>query len=213
MTQFHEIRGKQIYQKLKKTFPDAHCELIYKNPFELLIATILSAQCTDQQVNKTTPTLFHHYPGPNSMATASLQHLEELIYSTGFYKNKAKNIKACSLKMVEIFSAEVPSSMEQLIQLPGVGRKTANVVLSNAFHKHEGIVVDTHVKRISQKLGLTAQNQPESIEQDLLPYFAQTLWGEISHLFIFLGRRICQARKPHCPQCPLAEDCPSRSLA
>jgi endonuclease-3 len=202
----------QILKKLKKYFPDASCELHHETPFQLLIATILSAQCTDVQVNKVTPKLFSLFPTAKLLAKAPLLLIEETIRSTGFYKNKAKNIKACAEKIETQFKGQVPDKMEDLIELPGVGRKTANVVLSNAFHVNVGIVVDTHVKRIANLLGLTQSLDPLKIEQDLLPLFPQKDWGLLSHLLIFLGRRICSAKKPNCSECPLKDICPSSSL-
>ena len=198
-----------IYQRLVETFPNAHCELIHTNPFELLIATILSAQCTDKQVNKVTPNLFKKYPDPKSLSDAPIEEIEKIIQSTGFYKNKAKNIKACSLVLFEQYQNSVPDKMDQLTQLNGVGRKTANVVLGNAFNINVGVVVDTHVSRISQKLKLTKNKTPEKIEEDLMKLFENHQWTQLSHLLIFLGRSFCKARSPECEKCPMNDLCPS----
>lgn len=193
---------------LQKKYPDAYCELTHKNPFELLVATILSAQCTDERVNKVTPELFRELPDPEAMAAASVTKIEELIKSTGFYKNKAKNIKNCSADIIEKYGGNVPADINSLINLPGVGRKTANVVLGVAFKIPNGIVVDTHVSRISQRLGLTKNKTPEKIESDLLKIVPKKDWIQLSHQMIFLGRQICKARSPQCSVCPLESICP-----
>ncbi len=202
-------RAGEVIKRLKKKWPNAHCELDHQTPFQLLIATILSAQCTDERVNKVTPALFCHYPDAKKMANAPLEHLESLIHSTGFFKNKAKNIKNCAQKLVTEFDNEIPKEIELLITLPGVGRKTANVILGNAFNLNQGVVVDTHVKRIAKLLKLTKFQEPEKIEIDLMKLFDQNDWTIISHLFIFLGRRICIARRPQCDLCFLNDLCPS----
>jgi len=204
----------QILEILKALYPDAKCELLFKNNFELLIATILSAQCTDVTVNKVTPTLFDNYPSPDLLAKASLQNLEEIIKPTGFYKNKAKNILATSQILVKQYTSQVPNDMNELIKLPGVGRKTANVVLSNGYGINTGIVVDTHVKRISKLLKLTASDDPILIENDLISLFPKQDWGILSHLLIAHGRKICIARKPKCYDCPLNKHCffPNKTL-
>lgn len=202
----------EIYSILEAFFPDAHCELTHQGPFQLLIATILSAQCTDVQVNKVTTKLFKQYPDAQALASAPLEKVMELVRSTGFYKNKAKNIIACAQGIEEQFQGEIPQSIEELITLPGVGRKTANVLLGNAFGINHGVVVDTHVKRISRLLGLTKEETPEKIEQDLMKLFERKNWCQLSHLFIFLGRRICIARRPKCSECPLNKLCPSAQL-
>lgn len=199
----------RILRILKKTYPDVHCELTHSNPFELLIATILSAQCTDKRVNLVTPELFRHYPTSEAMANAPLEKIETLVKTTGFYRNKAKNIKACAQKLVEKYKGKVPSSMEELHELPGVGRKTANVVLGNAFDINVGIVVDTHVSRLSQRLGLTRQKSPEKIEVELMKLIPPRDWTILSHLLIWHGRRRCSARKPDCVNCELKNLCPS----
>lgn len=201
-----------ILKKLQTQFPDAHCELVHDTPFQLLIATILSAQCTDVMVNKVTPKLFTKYPDPLALSNGNLEQIEELIRSTGFYKNKAKNIKECSRKIVSKFHGKIPQTMDELTELAGVGRKTANVVLGNAFGINIGIVVDTHVKRIAQRLTLSQNTAPEKIEQDLMEIIPKKHWCTISHWLIFLGRRICFARKPNCKECFLNDLCPSVSI-
>lgn len=205
-----EERAQEIFQRLKKEFPDARCALEHQNPFELLVATILSAQCTDERVNKVTPELFKRFPTPEMMAKASLEELETLIHSTGFFKNKAKSLLGASQLIVRDHKGEVPPSLEDLVALPGVGRKTANVVLGNVFGIVEGIVVDTHVTRLSQLLGLTKQSSAEKIENDLLKLFKKTQWVLLSHLLILHGRKTCIARRPQCQDCVLADLCPSR---
>lgn len=193
---------------LKELFPEAHCELIYNNPFQLLVATILSAQCTDKQVNKVTPLLFAEYPDAESMCNAPIEKIEELIHSTGFYKNKAKNIKSMACALVKEYHSQVPDNMESLVKLPGVGRKTANVVLGNAF-KVPGMVVDTHVKRISNRYGLTKNSDPEKIEQDLMKIFPKERWTELSHQLVLFGRYFCIAKKPKCNECKIFPYCPA----
>lgn len=201
--------AQEVYNRLKKLYPDAHCELNHSNPFELLIATILSAQCTDVRVNMVTPALFKKYPTPQKMAKASLEDMEEMIKSINFFKNKSKSLIACAQKLVDTHKGEVPRSVEELSDLAGVGRKTANVVLGNAFNINTGIVVDTHVKRTTHLLGLTKNTEPEKVEQDLMKLFPNEVWTEISHLLIFLGRRMCIARRPQCDLCVLKDLCPS----
>jgi len=203
-------KAPEIYRRLTKAFPDAHCELNHENPFQLLIATILSAQCTDVRVNMVTPLLFKTYPNPEKLALAEQLSVEEIIRSTGFYKNKAKNIIGCAQALVSSHKGQVPQSIEELAALPGVGRKTANVVLSNCFDINEGVVVDTHVKRISGLLGLTKEETPEKIEVDLMKLFPQKDCGMLSHLMIFHGRRTCIARRPQCDLCVLLDLCPSK---
>lgn len=191
---------------LDRDYPDAHCTLGYRNPLELLVATILSAQCTDERVNQVTPELFKKYPTASSYAQAPLDELEAAIHSTGFYRNKAKNIQACCRQLQERFNGEVPADLEILVKLPGIGRKTANVILGNAFHL-PGVVVDTHVSRLTQRLGLTNHNDPVKIESDLMALLPSERWVIFSHQLILHGRRICQARKPMCGQCPLQTLC------
>jgi len=200
--------AKKILTDLKKAYPDAGCSLSFQSPLELLVATILSAQCTDVQVNKVTPKLFQRFRSAEDYATVPLEHLEEAIRTTGFYRNKAKNIQNSCRNIVEKFGGNVPDTMESLTSLPGVGRKTANVVLSNGFGRSEGFTVDTHVFRLSHRLGLVKGNTPEKAEQELIQLFPQTDWTFLSHALILHGRKVCNARKPHCADCPLAKVCP-----
>jgi endonuclease-3 len=199
----------EVFARLKLAHPDAHIELDYENPLQLLMATILSAQCTDKRVNMVTPLLFKTYPTAQSLADAQPEKLEELIRSTGFFRNKTKSLIGLGKALVERHNGEVPDSMEALVKLPGVGRKTANVILGNAFNKNEGIVVDTHVGRLSLRLGLTKQTDPVKVEQELMPLFPQEEWAMLAHLLIFHGRRICDARVPKCEICTLNDICPS----
>jgi len=201
-------RAKRIYDKLVELYPDAHCELDYTDPFELIVATILSAQCTDVRVNLTTPALFRKYPTPRKLAKADPAEVEQLIKSTGFYRNKAKNIIGAAQAIVNKHDGRVPDDMDSLLQLPGVARKTANVVLGNAYGKNEGVVVDTHVGRLSIRLGLTPHTDPRKVETDLMALFPCDNWCMLSHLLIFHGRRVCIARKPKCSQCALNRICP-----
>ena len=202
-------RVKKIIAGLRKTYPEAHCELDRRNPLELLIATILSAQCTDKRVNQVTADLFRKYRSAADYADADLSELQQDIKTTGFYRNKARNIQACCRKLVERHGGEVPGTMEELTRLDGVGRKTANVVLGNAFNVNEGIVVDTHVARLSQRLGLTPQKDPEKIEQELMKLVPRQQWTIFSHWLIWHGRRRCTARNPDCPNCEIRKICPS----
>lgn len=202
-------RTQKIISALKRVYPDAHCELIFSNPLELLIATILSAQCTDKQVNLVTAKLFKKYRRAEDFASADLVELEQGIKSTGFFRNKAKNIKACCAALVEKHGSRVPRTMDELTALGGVGRKTANVVLGNAFGINVGVVVDTHIARLSQRLGLTKHTNPEKIEQDLMPLVPREQWTLFSHWLIWHGRRRCDARKPDCAGCEIAGLCPS----
>jgi endonuclease-3 len=198
-----------ILPKLKKMYPQAKCSLDYKNPFQLIIATILSAQCTDERVNKVTPDLFRKYPSPKTLAAAEQGELEKDIQSTGFFRNKAKSLRGMAAGIVEKHQGQVPQTMEELTHLPGVGRKTANVVLGNAFNIADGVVVDTHVARVSARLALTRQADPVKIEQDLMQIVPRQDWTLFSHLLIFHGREICIARKPKCSICPLLPHCPA----
>ena len=201
-------RLKKIVAALDQTYPEAHCELNHAEPLELLIATILSAQCTDKRVNIVTKELFKKYRSAADYANASLAELERAIKSTGFFRNKAKNIQACSRRLVERHSSQVPRTMEELTQLDGVGRKTANVVLGNAFGINAGVVVDTHVARLSHRLGLTKQKTPEKIEQELMALVLQKQWTLFSHWLIWHGRRRCFARRPDCNECEINKLCP-----
>jgi endonuclease-3 len=207
-----KIRITAILQALTTAYPGATCALHYKNPYQLLVATILSAQCTDVRVNMVTPKFFTRYPNAAALAKASQIEVEELIRSTGFFHNKAKSLLACAKVLVEKHDGEVPNSMEEMVKLPGVGRKTANVILGNAFRIESGIVVDTHVRRLSERLGLTKQTDPEKIEQDLMKLVPGGHWVEFGHQLILHGRQICQARKPKCKECTLQKLCPSAVL-
>ena len=198
-----------MYARLLALYPDAHCELDYRNAFELLVATILSAQCTDRRVNMVTPRLFEAYSTPAALAAARHADLEEIIKSTGFFRNKAKSIIGMAGAIADRHNGDVPGTMEQLVQLPGVGRKTANVVLGNALGVNDGVVVDTHVTRLANRLGLTRETDPVRIEQELMPLFPRESWTMLSHLLIWHGRRVCDARRPRCGDCVLATICPS----
>ncbi len=202
-------RARAVDEILRQVYPNAHCELVFSNPLELLVATILSAQCTDKRVNMVTESLFQRYRTAADYANASQEELEEAIHSTGFYRNKAKNIRAMAAELVARYDGKVPNTMEALTALPGVGRKTANVVLGNAFGINEGIVVDTHVARLSQRLGLTVATAPEKIEQDLMCLVPREDWTNFSHWLIWHGRRRCYARNPDCAGCELNHLCPS----
>jgi endonuclease-3 len=201
-------RVARIIAELKNAYPDAHCELNYTNPLELLIATILSAQCTDKRVNQVTTTLFRKYRSAADYAAASNAELENEIKSTGFFRNKTKSIKAATEAIVRRHQGNVPGTMEELIELGGVGRKTANVVLGNAFNVNVGVVVDTHVARLSERLGVTREKNPEDIEQQLMELVPQKEWALFSHLLIWHGRRRCFARSPDCPGCEVKNFCP-----
>ena len=203
-------RARNILNILKKEYPDAKTELIHSNPFELLIATILSAQSTDVTINRITPALFAKYPTPEKLSNAELKDVEKIIKSSGFYKVKAKNIIEASKIICEEFGGKVPETMEKLLRLKGVARKTANVVLSNAFGKNEGVVVDTHVKRLAYRIGLSDETDPVKIEKELMDLFERKNWGLISNLLIFHGRRVCNAKKPKCQECAIARYCDKR---
>ena len=202
----------EIIRRLKREYPDAHCELVHTNPFELLIATILSAQCTDERVNIVTSTLFRKYRGPQDFVDVSQEELEGDIRSTGFFRNKAKSIKGASERILNEFAGEIPRTMDEILTLSGVARKTANVVLGNAFGIASGVVVDTHVSRLSQRLGLTSETTPEKIEIVLQQLVPKKDWIMFPHWLIFHGRRVCHARKPKCTECVLADTCPSYEL-
>ncbi len=201
-------RLERIMAGLRAAYPDAHCELNHSNPLELLIATILSAQCTDMRVNLVTSELFKKYRTAQDYARANLSELEREIQSTGFFRNKAKSIKSCCQSLAERYHGQVPRTLEELTQLPGVGRKTANVVLGNAFNVNSGVVVDTHVARLSKRLGLTREADPVKIEQDLMRLAPQDQWAMLSHWLIWHGRRRCFARNPDCPHCEVRSLCP-----
>jgi endonuclease III len=199
----------QVLARLREAHPDAHCELDHQTPLQLLMATILSAQCTDKRVNMVTPLLFRTYPSAQALANAQQEELEQIIRSTGFFRNKAKSLIALGKALVERHNGEVPCSMDDLVKLPGVGRKTANVILGNAFNRNEGVVVDTHVGRLSLRLGLSKQKDPVKVEQDLMPLFPRDDWAMVAHVLIFHGRRVCDARTPKCDICTVNEICPS----
>jgi endonuclease-3 len=202
-------RALKVIELLEKEHPDAKIALHFTNPLELLVATILSAQCTDERVNMVTKTLFKKYPKVEDYANADLAQLEQDIRSTGFYRNKAKNIKKCCQLLVEKYHSQVPRTMEELLELPGVARKTANIVLANAYGIIEGVAVDTHVRRLAQRLGLTETDDPGKIEVDLMNIVPRDKWMRITDLLIFHGRRICVAKKPKCDACVLNKLCPS----
>lgn len=202
-------RTAEIVRRLHAEYPDAHCSLLHRNPYELLAATILSAQCTDERVNMVTPALFERYPTPADLADARTDELEELIRSTGFFRNKTKSLLGMAAALTELHDGDVPADMDALVKLPGVGRKTANVVLGNAFDVNVGVVVDTHVRRLSGRLGLTKQTDPEKIEVDLMKLVERDEWTDIAHLFIYHGRAVCKAPTPRCEVCVLADICPS----
>lgn len=205
-------RAGAIYEILRESYPDAHCALDYRNPYELAVATILSAQCTDERVNLVTPALFRRYPTPQHLAGADQEEVETLIHSTGFFRNKARNLIGMAQSVVESHDGELPKTMEELVHLPGIGRKTANVILGNAYGLNEGVVVDTHVSRLTQRMGLTGRRDPVRIEKELTEIFPRESWTLLSHLLISHGRAICTARKPRCAECPLSHLCPTSSV-
>jgi len=202
-------RAGTILGALEEAYPDAHCALDHIDPYQLLVATILSAQCTDARVNMVTPALFARFPDAAALAEGTQDDVEELIRSTGFFRNKAKNLLAMAAALVERHDGRVPDTMDELRALPGVGRKTANVILGNAFGRNDGITVDTHVGRITRLLRLTSATDPEKVEQDLMALFPQPKWTLLSHLLISHGRAVCIARRPNCAACPIAAECPS----
>ncbi len=206
-----KVRAKVIYRQLSKSYPNVRCELDYKNAYQLLVATVLSAQCTDKRVNQTTPALFKKYPNPQNMAKADLRDIQNLVKSTGFFRAKAKNIKGLSKKIMEEFDGKVPSNLEALITLPGVGRKTANVVLGHAFGI-PGITVDTHFGRLSRRFGWSKQNNPVKVEFEVGKLIPQKEWTNLSQRMIWHGRRVCHSRKPACGDCALAKLCPSYGI-
>ena len=198
---------EKIIQILKETYPDAKCSLDFTNPFEMMVSVMLSAQCTDERVNKTTPDLFNKYNTPEKMAQISQSELEKIIHPCGFYKNKAKNIIAASKMLIEKYNGIVPNSIEELIKLPGVGRKSANVIMLEAFNDPSGIAVDTHAKRISNRIGFSKESEPEKIEKDLLKLFEKKYWYDVNHLLVWHGRGYCDARKPNCDECTINKYC------
>ena len=203
-----KARILHVIKTLNTVYGDAHIALKSKDPFQLLVSVILSAQCTDVRVNKVTPVLFERFPDVRSMSEAPLEELEELIKSTGFFRNKAKNIKAASKIIIERFNGELPMTMEEMITIPGVGRKTANIILYNAFGVIAGIAVDTHVKRLAKRLGMTSETDPNKIERDLMAIVPKKDWGKITYVLINHGRQVCKARKPLCNKCPVQDACP-----
>ncbi len=205
-------RALRIARSLKRIYPQAECALSHATPLELLVATILSAQCTDERVNIVTATLFRKYRSVADFTAVPLAELEQDISSINFFRNKAKSIQGACRRIIDEFGGEVPQSLDELVSLPGVGRKTANVVLGTGFDIPSGVVVDTHVSRLVQRLGLTTEKTPEKIELDLMEILPRREWIGFSHRLIFHGRRVCKARKPECRQCQLADDCPSRSV-
>jgi endonuclease-3 len=205
-------RTGEIIERLQAAYPDARCSLNYANPLELLVATVLSAQCTDERVNLVTQSLFAKYRKASDYAASPPGELEADIQSTGFYRNKAKALRACCAELLTRYDGRVPADMTALVRLPGVGRKTANVILGNAFDMAEGIVVDTHVRRLAGRLELSRQSDPEKIEQDLIGLVPRRGWTLFSHLLIWHGRRVCSARSPKCPVCPLHDLCPSATI-
>ena len=198
----------EILARLDEAYPGVTCALRHENPYQLLVATVLSAQCTDVRVNLVTPGLFKRYPTPKALAQADQAHLQEIIRSTGFFRNKSKNLIAAAKRLVKEFDGQIPDTMEALLKLPGVARKTANVVLGTAFEISSGVVVDTHVRRLSQRLGLTFQDDPVKIEKDLMMHIPENRWIDFSHQLIHHGRQICKSQKPRCEQCVLVDLCP-----
>jgi len=208
-----KVQARRVVRRLKELYPEAECALIHENPFQLLVATILSAQCTDARVNQVTPELFRRYPDARSLAAANPTELAELIRSTGFFRSKAKNLLRMAQGLAESHDQQIPRDLETLTRLAGVGRKTANVVLGTAFGLASGVVVDTHVKRLAYRLGLTRQTSPERIERDLMAIVPRKEWVNLSHRLIHHGRRVCLARRPRCEQCALEPICPKQGVS
>jgi endonuclease-3 len=205
-------RTAEILARLRAEYPESRCSLNFEGPLQLLVATVLAAQCTDERVNAATPALFRRCPTARHYAEIPIGELEELVRTTGFFRNKARSVQNLGRTLVAAHGGEVPATMDELKALPGVGRKTANVVLGNAFGKNEGVVVDTHVQRLSRRLGLTDETDPEKIERDLIPLIPREDWTLWSHLLIDHGRKVCKARKPECPVCRVADLCPSAEI-
>ena len=197
----------EIIEILKDTYPDAKCSLDFTTPFEMLVSVMLSAQCTDERVNKTTPSIFAKYSTPQDFVNIDISELEELIHPCGFYKTKAKHLKECAQKIVSEYNGEVPKSMDELVKLPGIGRKCANVIMLNAFNSPCGIAVDTHAKRISNRIGLSNNTEPYKIEKDLLKQIPKEYLKDVNHLLVYHGRNICTARNPKCNECPIQKYC------
>ena len=202
-----KVDAIKIIENLKEYYPEATCSLNFETPFQMTVAVMLSAQCTDERVNKTTPVLFEKYGTPEAMSKIELEELEKIIHPCGFYKNKSKNIKATAEIIVNKYDGIVPNTMEELMKLPGVGRKSANVIMLEAFNSPQGIAVDTHAKRISNRLGLSNNSTPEKIEQDLINLFPKKYFYDVNHLLVWHGRNICIARKPKCDECPVNKLC------
>ncbi|NDY57692.1 endonuclease III [Desulfovibrio sulfodismutans] len=207
-----QARATIILERLRPRYPGAASALTWTNPFELLVSTVLAAQCTDARVNLVTPEFFRRWPDPAALAAADVAEVEVVVHSTGFFRNKAKNLVAAAKMMVAEHGGAAPRTLAELTALPGLARKTANIVSGNAYGNHEGIAVDTHVKRLSYRLDLTDSENPVVIEKDLMPLFPREAWGEINHLLVLFGRDVCQARKPRCQDCPLADVCPRKGL-
>lgn len=197
----------KVVEILKNTYPDSKCSLDFKTPFEMLVAVCLSAQCTDDRVNKTTPSIFARFDSPEEFANADIKELEALVHPCGFYKNKAKNLKAAGQKIVADFNGKVPNTMEELMAIPGVGRKSANVIMLEAFNMPQGIAVDTHCKRIANRLGLSNESEPSKIEQDLLKILPSEYYKDVNHIFIWHGRNTCTSQNPKCSTCPVRDYC------
>lgn len=203
-----EQRALLVLERLHARYPEPETHLVHQSPWELLVATVLAAQCTDERVNKVTPELFRRWPGPAELALAAQEELEEVVHSTGFFRNKAKNLIAAANRIMDAFGGEVPQTMAELVTLPGLARKTANVVLWGGFGINEGMAVDTHVKRIAFRLGLTEASDPVQVEKDLLPLFPEAEWGNVNHRMVWFGRHVCDARKPDCDRCDMQDICP-----
>lgn len=205
-------RALEIYDRLSRRYPSPKPALHWKDPWGLLVATALSAQCTDERVNMVTPVFFERWPSIESLTTAPLEEIEDVVRSTGFFRNKAKNLKAAAQRIMDVYDGEVPQSMDELITLGGVARKTASIVLANAFGINEGIAVDTHVKRLAFRMGLTQKTNPTQVEKDLMPLYPREAWGDINHYLVFYGREVCPARKPKCNTCELNDICPKKGV-
>lgn len=205
-------RAMTVLARLKKRYPEPETMLDHKNPWELLVATVLAAQCTDARVNTITPELFRRWPDPAALARAPQEELEDVIHAAGFYHSKAKNLIGAAKRVVEAYGGEVPHTLEELVTLPGVARKTANVVLWGGFGINEGLAVDTHVKRLSFRLGLTKNTEPVKIEQDLIKIFPREEWGDVNHRLVWFGRDVCDARRPACSECELYDLCPRKGV-
>jgi len=211
-TKSNAARAQIVLDRLRQRYPQVRSQLEWRSPWELLVATVLAAQCTDTRVNAVTPVLFAKWPTIQDLAQADLSQVEEVIRSTGLYRSKARNLIQTARTLVEAHDSQVPATMQDLLTLPGVARKTANIVLAHGFGIHEGIAVDTHVKRLSFRLGLTRSQDPKKIEGDLMPLFPSSAWGEINHLLVWYGREVCRARSPRCGECILSDICPREGV-